>query len=92
MLLQAGEKAVADLGYRGEPATINLPEEGTQEWIYRMAVARARHETCNRRFKQWNILQHRFRHNVDDHTTYFTAVAVITQLQIETTSPLFELN
>jgi hypothetical protein len=43
----------------------------------------ARHETINRRFKEWNILQHTFRHGEDLHSTVFQAIASITQLQIE---------
>jgi hypothetical protein len=54
-----------------------------------MANARARHETVNKRFKQWACLQNVFRHNVDDHYFYFASVALCTQLAIENGEPLF---
>ena len=94
MLLDAGEQAVADLGYRGEASTINLPKQGTENWELEMGEARARHETCNNRFKKWMVLQVRFRQQIDLHETCFTAVVVITQLQIQYGQPLFyvEIN
>ena len=92
MLLAARERAIADRGYRGEPATISLPDEGSDDWQGEMAAARARHETCNRRFKSWMVLQVRFRQQIDFHKTCFTAVVVITQLQIQSGQPLFEVQ
>lgn len=92
MLLADDEKAVADKGYRGEPATIDLPDEGSIEWQRQKARARARHETCNRRFKTWNAIGTQFRHNINFHQACFHAVATITELQIENGKPLFELG
>jgi hypothetical protein len=44
----------------------------------------AHHETINRRFKEWNILQHRFHHGEELHSIVFQAIAAsIVQLQIE---------
>ena len=48
-----------------------------------MKVLMSRHETVNRRFKQWAILHDRFRHPEELHEDVFTAIAVITQLEIE---------
>ena len=53
---------------------------------------RARHETVNKRFKQWGCLQNKFRHDILKHAEVFRAVAVITQIAIETGEPLFEVN
>lgn len=92
MLLAADEKAVADKGYQGEPDTIDLPDEGSIEWQQQKNRARARHETCNRRFKTWNVMGMRFRHNIDFHENCFHAVAVITQLQLENGNPLFDIG
>ena len=50
--LSPGEKVQADLGYRGEPDYIVLPT-GVNDIGQRV---RARHETVNKRFKQWGIL------------------------------------
>ena len=61
-LLQAGERAEADGGYKGEPTTIELPDNGHIANRPHKAKARMRHETCNKRFKQWSCLNERFRH------------------------------
>lgn len=89
MLLEAEEKAIADLGYRGEPDTIDLPEDGPIETHRPKAVARLRHETCNRRFKQWACMNVRFRHSMVHHGECMKAIAVLTQLAIENGEPLF---
>ena len=91
--LEDGEKAEADLGYRGEGSKINTPcEFGPKELEQMKANARARHETVNRRLKHFGVLSHRYRHNINDHSTNFRAVAVITQLNIETNAPLYEVD
>jgi hypothetical protein len=53
---------------------------------------RARHETVNKRFKQWAILEQPFRHDVINHRDVFSAVVVITQLAIENGEPLFDVH
>ena len=52
---------------------------------------RARHETCNKRFKHWGVLAQRFRHADDDfHGDIFKTIVTISQMIIRTESPLFE--
>ena len=89
-LIENGERAEADLGYRGEPFSIDLPEEGPAELYLPKKRARNRHETCNRRFKNWGCLTQNFRHGVDFHRDCMFAIAVLTQLAIENGKPLFE--
>ena len=89
-LLEAEERAEADLGYRGEPEVVDLPEEGTIDMILAKSRARMRHETCNKRFKHWNCLNHNFRHGVTVHRDCMRAVTVLTQLAIESGEPLFD--
>jgi len=50
---------------------------------------RARHETCNRRFKTWGILKQAFRNNKKKHQFAFYAVAVMTQMSIDNGDVLF---
>ena len=100
MLLE-GERVEADDGYRGEAASIDLPGEclGDQEdgfvamWIQRRrkGLVRARHETVNRRFKQFNCLSRIFRHDVSKHSYCFRAVVVMTQLGIDFGEFIWEL-
>lgn len=53
---------------------------------------RARHETVNRRFKQFGILGTKFRHPKEKHVHVFMAIAVITQITIKNGHPLFPVN
>lgn len=88
--LEEGEKVEADLGYRGKPQHVNeanifLTSQGKQQ----KSLVRSRHETINKRFKQWGCLHRTFRHHVSKHGPVFRAVAVITQLALENGEPLF---
>jgi hypothetical protein len=56
------------------------------------ASVRARHETVNKRFKQFEILKRVFRHDVQHHQPVFGACAVITQMAIERGEPLYPLD
>ena len=82
--LDHGEKILADGGYadNGEffetPTGLNNPDQRMK------ALARARHETVNRRFKQWNSLGKVFRHGVEKHCNVFLAVVNITHMQMAT--------
>lgn len=70
------------------PASITEPKEKE-----RMAKrVQNRHETVNKRFKQWAILEQPFRHDVINHRDVFSAVVVITQLAIENGEPLFDVH
>lgn len=87
-MLQQGEKVQADGGYRGESNHIVTPT-GVNDMGQKV---RARHETVNRRFKQFNILQRVFRHELVKHQAVFLACAVITQLALESGEPLYGVN
>jgi hypothetical protein len=87
--------AVADSGYRGEFRSIKTPDKvhfrsGLE--FYDAAVARARHETVNARFKNNQVLVKRFRHSLAFHSACFRAVAVVSQLIIENGEPLFDVQ
>jgi len=45
--------------------------------------SRAHHETINCMFKEWNILQNRFRYSIQKHGVVFGAIANIIQMCIE---------
>jgi hypothetical protein len=55
--LRAGEMAEADSGYRGDTMIRNADVFFLRSDLREKEVARARHETVNRRFKQFNFLQ-----------------------------------
>eukprot|EP00171_Calliarthron_tuberculosum_P023605 IDg23605t1 len=86
--LQSGETVIADGTYK-DPQCV-LPQQSTTLSALH-SIARARHETCNRRFKQFGALGQRFRHNLRKHGICFRSVVNLTQLMIENGYPLFAL-
>lgn len=91
--LEDGERVETDMGYRGSFPTVSCPpffdNPDTEDMAKRV---RLRHETCNRRFKMWNILKAPFRHDILDHQAVFSAIACITQLSFESGEPLFPVD
>lgn len=90
LALRSGERVVADGGYKDESCLLRDDVEGAQRML--LADVRARQETVNRRFKQFFVLGHRFRHHVSLHSVCFHAVVNLTQLMVEGDSPLFEVE
>ncbi len=83
-LLLPRERVEADLGYRGDPK-VDTPIDHCPNLAQSTikSLVRGRHETVNKRMKQFGCLQQRFRHNIGLHGDCFNAVAVITQLNIQ---------
>ena len=94
--LGEGERVEADDGYVGEaPQYIKCPKSFTNDNTKRalQSRVRSRHETVNKRMKQFNCLKNQFRHHdIAKHSSCFRAVAVLTQLAIEFGEPLFEVE
>ena len=91
--LLPGERVEADNGYQGDDM-IDGPEDLASNMGQYMSkfIVRARHETVNARFKQFNALQQTFHHSKDKHEYVFNSVAVITQLAILNGEPLFDVT
>ena len=93
-ILGENERVEADAGYVGcDPEFAKTPKscfvrEDRKKLQNRV---RARQETANKRFKQFNILKQRFRHDLDFHKIVFEAIAVLTQLSILSGESLFEV-
>lgn len=80
--LRPHEYYLADAGYRGPGPAItrnDLPRHRRVTFNQLMA----RHETVNRRFKEFAILRHRFRHGERKHGDIFRCVAVLVQIDLE---------
>jgi len=81
--LEDGEMIVADGGYNDRrmffftPTGLNNPEQRAQ------SKARALHKCINRRFKQWEVLQQRFRHDVHLHGICFHAIANLIHMEMD---------
>lgn len=94
-LLGAGERVEADDGYVGEsPECVKCPKSmGHHPACEEMqSIVRRRHETINKRFKQWNVLKACFRGEIADHGLYFRFCAIVTQLAIKNGEPLFRVE
>jgi hypothetical protein len=87
-----GEMLLADGGYRDNHQFFETPTGLNNNDQQMKALARARHETCNRRFKEYGALSRKFRHPREKHGIIFTAVANITQLAIMLDQPLFSIQ
>lgn len=95
MLEAAGERCEADAGYKGEPLTIELPDEGIffgvqddqlqQGELQRKLKdrIRSRHESVNGRLKCFGCLEQRFRHKLCYHRFCFNAVVAIVQIGMQ---------
>ena len=79
-MLRPGEMVVADKGYRGKRCIRTAYNKVSQTDGRAMNKDLARHETVNRRLKQFNVLGCRFRHELHKHVVCFDACTVVTQL------------
>ena len=77
------ERVKADSGYGSlDPTYAKTPDGGYQRGRSKkmMDKVRGRHETVNKRLKQWGILAQIYRHNKVNHIDVVWAVAIITQI------------
>ena len=89
-MLEEDEMVEADRGYKGlcEFIRTNFDYESAAEGMEKSEL-RSRHETVNRRFKSWGILQQAFRSDRRRHQFVFYAIAVMTQMSIDNGNVLF---
>ena len=82
-MLLPRERVEADSGY--PDFKVDGPEDHCPSLGQHRAKSdvRARHETVNRRMKQFFILRNIFRHEIKKHVFVFDAIAVITQISIQ---------
>ena len=85
-MLDSKEKVVADCGYPDKQCVTPRVDDSRD-----MTALLARHETMNRRLKQFAVLSHVFRHDRSLHSHCFHAVCNLTQLMIENGEPLFNV-
>lgn len=83
-----GELTMADKGYN-DPNYFILPTSSNSD-AHNLVMAR--HETVNKRIRQFNILKNVFRNSIHNHQNIFFAIVNLTQLMIENGNPLFSLN
>ena len=93
--LDEGERVEADNGYEGADPDFAKSKSGIFHPKSASSIRNtvcARHETVNKRIKQFGALAGIFRHDLLKHSTVFHAVALLTQLSIEDGEPLFNVE
>lgn len=86
-MVNPGELTMADKGYKDKHFFL-LPTQqnsGLHKFIM------SRHETVNKRMKQYKILRETFRNAIEKHPMVFHSIANLTQLAIENGEPLFSV-
>ena len=92
-LMDKDEMVETDARYRGEAEFIrNKHDFENDQEDKEKSELRARQETVNRRFKQWGILQERFRNDKNKHQMAFYAIATLTQMDIDKGNVLFSVG
>ena len=91
-----GKRLICDRGYisflNGEHLILSFPNPlDSPELAAFKSEARARHETFNKRLKDYDCLAHKFHHELlDKQQACFFAVVVLVQYAIEDTGPFGE--
>lgn len=86
-----GKRIIADSGYRGEPVKITTPSMNDSAEVKEYKNrARARHETLNKRIKDFGMIRLVYRHDHTNHGISFEAVCVLVQNDFAY-FPLFEM-
>ncbi len=81
-----GELTVADRGYNDALFFIQKTARNYEDH----GIIMARHETVNKRVKQFKILKYTYRHSLEKHPLVFSAVVNVTQLMLKNGFPLFK--
>jgi hypothetical protein len=91
-IVEFGELTLADLGYRDSNFFITPKNLGEFLTPSRHKFIMQRHETINRRLKQFSILRNTFRHAIKKHPICFRAIANLVQLSMINGEPLFQID
>lgn len=84
--LEIDEKALADKGYRDNNYFVNPNGDPLKKKIL------ARHETANKRVKQFYSMKDVFRHVLTLHPSFFRACVNLTQIMIVNGEPLYDVE
>ena len=90
-MLAPGEMVETDNGYPNLHCRMPKQQVSKQDSRAR-ALARARHECINKKFKQWGCMAQPFRHELWKHKYCFQAIVTLTQLAILRGEMPFHVN
>jgi len=93
-VLDPNERVEADDGYIGEdPATAKVPgsmvHDQDDRQLYVRSKVRLRHESVDKRLKQFNCLKRVSTNSIEFHGACFRACAVLTQMSMDKGHPAF---
>lgn len=90
--LMEGEMVHADAVYRHRPRC-STPYNQLFKYERELAhLIRTRHETVNKRLKDYGALRCQFRHPLHKHGRVFRAAASVIQIELQSDSPLFHVE
>jgi hypothetical protein len=89
--LHAGEKFIADCGYRDGGLHADTPTGFRTPGQRMKSLVRARHETINARIKNFRILSTKFRNDLSNHYMAFHAITNVLQIEIEEGGTLYSV-
>jgi hypothetical protein len=82
--IPTGRKLIGDSGYKGEEEYISTENDlDPNEVDYFKNRVLSRHESFNCRLKKFKILEHRFRHGIENHHVAFDAVCTVVLYNME---------
>jgi DDE superfamily endonuclease len=92
-MIPPSKKVIADKGYRCKnDKTLSTPNPFDSDILKTFKRrTRARHETFNKRIKQFGILSGCFRHKLAKHQCVFEAICVIVQYDMDSGYKLFDV-
>lgn len=90
--LDPGEYYLADGGYRDGNQWSVTPSGHHRFDDRQKSAVRARHETYNKRLKDWGALREVYRHKLELHSQVFRAIANIIQIAIASGETLFQVE
>ncbi len=92
--LKPGKRVEANDGYVRRADKVKCPKNDCNPAKNRgmHSAERSRHETLNRRLKNWGILEKVYRHDITVHGTVIYTCAVTTQLSVTNGEPLVEVQ
>lgn len=88
-MVQEEEYTIADKGYNDTQYFLFPTKDNTRTRKIRTILAR--HETINRRIKQFRVMGCRFRHQLHLHPRCFHAVINLIEITIENCEPLYQI-
>lgn len=88
MDVDEGKRAIADKGYADANYFI-YPNNAQGVDAAKQKRIMARHETVNRRLKQFGVLSQKFRYPLYRHPRYFRCVVILTQIMLESGEELY---